>query len=194
MYYHPKGRNHFVSKSLYVFKSPKDRYHEMIVAYTEGGAVLADVTQGMSGYIWHCYLDNNNIYLKREDLDTTYLITTKENVSQLDVTFDQSMRPFICYVADDLPYYYHFNTDSNVYSEVPLDPSIKFPRCELDTRDEYLIHQSDIILGYTREGNLCYRLQRERFLQEYLIATNPNKSMLWRIGRTKDNRFAYQWR
>ncbi len=56
------------------------------------------------------------------------------------------------------------------------------------------IPNSDIILGYTRAGNLCYRIQRERFGKEYIIATDPKKTMLWRIGRLVDDRFGYQWR
>lgn len=195
MYYQPNNIPHVMTKALYRFASPKNRHHKMTVAYTEGGPVLADAKQGLFGYVWHAYVDEQNrVIVKREDLDEIHIITTKPNITQLDLTIDQNMRPFLVYVADGLPYYYHFNADNSTYSEVALDPSIKFPRCELDMRELHETPNSDIILGYTRDGNLCYRIQRERFGKEYVIATDPKKTMVWRIGRLVDGRFGYQWR
>ena len=195
MYYQPTGRPHIPTKDLYRFQDPKRRHHKMTVAYTQGGPVLADAYLGLVGYVWQAYVDEQNqIIVKREDLDELHVITTKQNITQLDLTIDQNMRPFLTYVADGLPYYFHFNAEDSTYSEVALDPSIKFPRCELDMRENHNIPNSDIILGYTREGNLCYRIQRERYGKEYIIATDQKKTMLWRIGRLVDDRFGYQWR
>lgn len=195
MYYHPAGFPHFPTKELYRFTDPKRRHHGMKVAYTQGGPEFSDATYGLLGYVWMAYVDKDDrIIVKREDLDELHHITTKANVTQLDLTIDQNMRPFLTYVADGLPYYFHFNHQDSSYSEVALDPSIKFPRCELDMRENHNIPNSDIILGYTRDGNLCYRIQRERYLKENIIATDPKKTMLWRIGRLVDYRFGYQWR
>ena len=195
MYYQPAGQPHIPTKDLYRFEEPKHRHHKMTVAYTQGGPEFANAALGLVGYVWKAYVDEQDqIIVKREDLDELHIITTKQNITQLDLTIDQNMRPFLCYVKDGLPYYYHFNKDDSTHSEVALDPSIKFPRCELDMRENHNIPQSDIILAYTRDGNLCYRLQRERFGKEYIIATDPKKTMVWRIGRTKDGRFGYQWR
>ena len=186
---------HRPTKDLYRFVSPKNRHHAMTTAYTEGGPVLADASLGLVGYVWQTYVDSNDqVIVKREDQDELHVITTKAGITQLDLTIDQNMRPFLTYVANGLPYYFHFNAEDSTYSEVALDPSIKFPRCELDMRENHNIPNSDIILGYTRAGNLCYRIQRERFTKEYILATIPHKSMVWRIGRTKDGRFGYQWR
>lgn len=195
MYYQPDGQPHTVTKGLYKFQDPKCRHHNMKVAYTQGGPVLADASKGLTGYVWKAYVDESNrVIVKREDQDELHVITTKERITQLDLTVDQNMRPFITYVVDGDPYYFHFSADDSTYNEVKLNTSIKFPRCELDIRDTDEIQNSDIILGYTRDGNLCYRLQRERFSIEYIIATDIKKTMLWRIGRLVDGRFGYQWR
>ena len=195
MYYHPTGRPYTPTKDLYRFEEPKRRHYKMTVAYTQGGPEFANAALGLMGYVWKAYVDEQDqIIVKREDLDELHVITTKQNITQLDLTIDQNMLPFLTYVANGLPYYYHFNASNSTYSEVALDPSIKFPRCELDMREEHNIPSSDIILAYTRDGNLCYRVQRERFSKEYIIATDPNKTMLWRIGRLVDERFGYQWR
>jgi len=195
MYYQPQGREHTPTKALNRFLLPYNRHHKMTVAYTRGGPIFANVTHGIDGYIWKAYVDEaNQVVVKRDDLDHVHEITTKAGITQLDFTFDQNMRPFLVYVADGLPYYFHFNKEDSSYSEVALDPAIKFPRCELDMRELHEIPNSDIILGYVRDGNLCYRIQRERFTKETIIATNPKKSMLWRVGLLDDGRFGYQWR
>lgn len=195
MYYHPSGKPYVPTKALYRFEDPKRRHHKMTVAYTQGGPVLADASLGLTGYVWKAYIDAaNRVIVKREDEATEHVIFVKSSISQLDLTIDQNMRPFLCYVVNGLPYYYHFNAEDSTYSEVALDPSIKFPRCELDMRENHNIPSSDIILGYTRAGNLCFRIQRERYEREHIIATDPKKTMLWRIGRLVDNRFGYQWR
>ena len=191
MYYQPTGSPHVMTK-LAEFLPPRNRHYPMDIAYCEAGPTMTKAEDGMLGYVWKAFFRGNEICVKREDLDEIHVITTKENITQLDITFDQTMRPFLCYVKGGLPYYYHFNKDDNSYSEVALDPTVTFPRCALDM--PYDIPNSDIYIGYTRNGNLCYRIQRERFTKEYILATIPHKSMVWRIGRTKDGRFGYQWR
>ena len=191
MYYQPPGGPHVMTK-LAEFLPPRNRHYPMDIAYCEAGPTMTKAEDGMLGYVWKAFLRGNEICVKREDLDEIHVITTKENITQLDITFDQTMRPFLCYVRDGLPYYYHFNKDDSSYSEVALDPTVTFPRCALDM--PYAIPNSDIYIGYNRNGNLCYRIQRERFTREYILATIPHKSIVWRIGRTKDGRFGYQWR
>lgn len=191
MYYQPTDRPHVMTK-LAEFLPPRNRHYPMDIAYCEAGPTMTKAGDGMLGYVWKAFLRGNEVCVKREDLDEIHIITTQPNITQLDITFDQTMRPFLCYVKDDLPYYYHFNKDDNSFYEVALDPTVTFPRCALDM--PYDIPNSDIYIGYHYNGKLCYRIQRERFLKAYELAENPTKSMVWRIGRTKDGRFGYQWR
>lgn len=193
MYYQPEGLP-YKKTTLIKFKPPRNRHYSMNVAYAEGGATLNDASNGLSGYIWKVYIKNNSVYVKREGENIEHKIFDKADITQIDLTFDQNMRPFICYVANNLPYYYHFNAEDSSYSEVALPPEIKFPRAAITHHESHNIPVSDIILAYTREGNLCYRIQRERYKKEYIIATDPKKSMLWRVGLTTDGRFGYQWR
>lgn len=194
MYYHPTNQKYTVTQEVDKFLTPKNRHHDMLTAYTDGGKVLADASQGITGYVWKAFYQNGKIFIQREDQDEVHEITTRAGVTQLDLTIDQNMRPFLVYVANGLPYYYHFDATTSDYGEVALPAEIKFPRCELDTRTIEDIPMSDIIIGYTRAGNLCYRVQRERFTKENIITTDAKKTMLWRIGLLKDGRFGYQWR
>lgn len=194
MYYQPDGYPHIKTKELYLFKEPKNRLHSMLEAWTDGGPVLNNAAEGLTGYNWQAFIRDDNVIVKREDQTDEHIIFNKPGIQQLDFTVDQNMRPFSTYVIQDKAYYWHFNSEDSTYSEVALPLDIKYPRCELDKRDLADIPSSDIILGYTRAGNLCYRIQRERYRIERIIATDPKKSMLWKIGKLQDDRFGYQWR
>lgn len=194
MYYHPTGNVYVISKGINKFLYPKNLHHAMTIAYTEAGPKLTDTQYGLTGYIWKAFVRGNQIVLQRIDLSEEHIMVTKDNITQVDVTFDQTMRPFIVYVADNQAYYLHYNKTTFNYEEVTLPSNVTFPRCELDMRNPDEIPFSDIILGYINGNNLCYALQRERFTVEHVIATDSKKSMLWRIGRLVDGRFGYQWR
>ena len=194
MYYHPSNTPYKQDRRVNRFKYPKNLHHSMLVAYAEGGEKLNSAELGLVGYTWKAEVFGSDIHIKRVDLPAVLVIKARAGISQVDFTFDQNMRPFVCYVAEGLPYYYHFASGTSTYAEVALPAEVKFPRCEIDFRTVPEIPKSDIILGYTREGNLCYRIQRERFLMEHIIATDPKKTMLWRVGRTISTEFGYQWR
>lgn len=196
MYYlgNRKPNEAHVKSSLTSFVYPRDQHYPLNEARCVGGEIIANTTSGLDGYLWSAYLKGNTVIIKRDDLPEEHVIFSREGITQLDLTFDQNMRPFFVYVAEGNPYYYSFNPEDSSYSEVALPTSIKFPKCAIDYHEVENIPSSDVIIAYSREGNLCYRLQRERFTREYIIATDPNKSMVWRMGRTKDGRFGYYWR
>lgn len=195
MFYQPEGKPYEMTTAVYRFVEPKRRHHNMRVAYAEGGEVIADATKGLTGYTWKAYADiNSRVYVGREDSGNPVYIFQGDDITQVDLTFDQNMRPFIAYVDKGRANYYHFSRATSSYARVPLPIGWTFPRCELDMRDTKDIPNSDIILGYIRGDKLCFGIQRERYLTERVVATDPKKSMLWRVGKTVDGRFAFQWR
>lgn len=197
MYYQPEDKSYrVVYKRQVDFIHPRDRHYPMAEAYTEGGAVIGKTDDELQGYVWKAYIKGDKVLLHREDSPTDTLLTlvTQKGVTQIDITFDQTMRPFLTYVAGGKAYYLHFNANSSKYEKVALPNDVTSPRCEIDYRDKEDISKSDIILGYTNQGKLCYRIQRERFSKEHVIMTDPKKTLLWRVGRLKDGSFGYQWR
>lgn len=200
MYYHPDNRDYTQIKVGNLggvdFLPPRAYHYGMLEAYSDGGPTISKVEDGLTGYVWHTYLDRDKVYIQREDLPESQpmLLITHKGITQIDVTFDQTMRPFLVFVADGGANYLHFNAITNAYDVVKLPDTVISPRCELDYRKVQDIPRSDIILGYTNAGKLCYRLQRERFLKEHKIAEDPKKTLLWRIGRLTDGRFGYLWR
>lgn len=197
--YHRYDEVHTPTTALFRFQEPKGRRGSMLEAYSEGGPVLNNSSLGLSGFIWCSDIEiiegKSTVVVYRDDIpDVRTPIFKREGLEQLDFTFDQNMRPFFAYMVAGRSYYWHFNAEDSTYSEVPLPVEIKYPRCSLDILDTINIPSSDIILGYARGPNLCFRIQRERYSKERIIATKSNKSMLWRCGLLKDGRFGYQWR
>nr|DAD83090.1 MAG TPA: Tail fiber protein [Podoviridae sp. ctlpi2] len=167
----------------------------MRVAFSGGGKTYGVAADGTTGYVWKAWVDGDAVRLRREDTNDDRVEFTAPSITQIDLCFDQNMRPFFTYVSAGVAYYRYYDFDTDTYNAVSLrDSAIRFPRCVLDDPDPANAPKSDIILGYTRAGNLCYRIQRERFLKEYIVATDPKKTMLWRVGRTTDFRIGFQWR
>ena len=57
----------------------------------------------------------------------------------------------------------------------------RFPNIILDLYEEEDIPKSDIVLAYVRDGKLIYTLQRTKFTDEVIIATDTNKSMVQKL-------------
>ena len=103
------------------------------------------------------------------------------------------MRPCIAYVANGISklYWYDSSLAMQVIDSYPL---IRNPRVSLDDKRRFNVANSDIVFAYQREDKLCYRVQRERFGVEHILATDTKKRLLWRIGMGRNNRFLFYWR
>ena len=157
-----------------------------------GSAEIGNAQINTNTHSWHGYIKDGWFVIKREDLNEEHQILELDNITQLDFTFDQAMRPVIVLVKNDKSYLYRYTDDS--YSTIELSDKFKCPRVELDDKERKNSSTSDIILGYTYDGKLCYALKLEKFLNEYVIGNNQNKGLLWRIGLTQDGRMGFQWR
>lgn len=183
----------FVQLDTSVFLAPRDRHYPMTVAWSKGSQAINDVSTDLNTHDWTGYIKDGAVYVRRADLEEEHkLFDWDKEITQLDFCFDQNMRPTVVFVSEMKSYMYAFAM--NDFSVIELDATIKSPRIALDNYLLSDIPQSDIILGYTYDGKLCYRVQRERYLKEYHVATDAKKSLLWRIGLMKDGRFGFQWR
>lgn len=173
------------------FKPPRNRYHGMTEAYCDGGEILSN-TKTISGYVWKCFLRGDEVCIQREDTDVVSVLFKHAGINKLDFCFDQNMRPFVCFSDAESSYYHHFSRNS-LYESSKLPESVRNASCILDLPED--INLSDIHLAYSRDGNLCVRVQRDRFSKEYIAATSPNKSLVWRAGYlTGYGSHGYMWR
>lgn len=176
------------------FQAPHNRHHSPLVAYSLGAEQVYAPPTDRGTHIWKAYMNGDDLMIEREDNPHPIKITTKQGITSIGLSFDQNMNPFLLYVANKRPFYYYFNAATSNYEEVPLPVGWKHPCICMDYTQQHRTAMSDIILGFVQGADLCFAIQRERFLQKHVIETNPKKSILYKIARLSNTRFAYQWR
>lgn len=157
--------------------------------YDFGGIDFNDPSQGLLSHLWEGNFNpaNNTITLTNNVNSHTFEI---EPIASFAFTFDQNMQPFVVYENTNGEAYmrYYDSTISNFKTEL-LAQGVKDVRCSLDDKRQENANNSDIIVAYIKNDNLYYRQQRDRYLNEYLLAENVNN--LRDIGMLKNNRFAF---
>lgn len=177
------------------FHQPRGRFYGLRRAYSRGRASLG-ATGSDYTYVWVGEIVRGvGVRLYREDDPSiSYDISIAGEITQFDFCFDQTMRPFVCYMVGGKSYYYHFDFYTDSYNAIELPADVSSPRCAIDVERADYAPQSDVLLFYSRAGGLYYRVQSERYNKERLIAADPKKSLVWRVGLTVDNRLCVQWR
>ena len=175
------------------FIYPRSKNYPLTESWDNGGVALSDPSQDLTKYVWQAWTDSTTIMVKRSDLDTYQVVLMDSNITEIDLTFDQNMRPCIAYVANGISKLYWYDT-FQAKQVIDEYPAIRNPRVSLDDKRRFNVSQSDIIFAYQKGNTLCYRVQRERFTIERVLATNTKKRLLWRIGMGRNNRFLFYWR
>lgn len=175
------------------FIYPRSKSYPLTESWDNGGVALSDPSQDLTKYVWQAWTDGTTITVKRDDLDTYHVVLMDSNITEIDLTFDQNMRPCIAYVANGISKLYWYDTQQ-AKQVIDEYPSITNPRVSLDDKRRFNVANSDIIFAYQKGDQLCYRVQRERFTVERVLATNSKRRILWRIGMGRKNRFLFYWR
>jgi hypothetical protein len=155
-----------------------------VIDYEDGGAALNDASQGLQVRAWRGRLIGNDVILDADGVAPT-VIYTESGITEISFSFDQNMRPVLAFVRDGLPFLRWFDGSLNQTVNYLLPVDAITPRVTLDDKRATQIGVSDVIVAYVRGGNLCTRIQRDRFLIEYVYA--PVETGLIKIGmNTKD--------
>lgn len=183
-----------IQSDIHHFKPPRAGYYGTTEAFSQGGVALGNVTQDWFGYTWRAYIKPDGVYLNRTDTTEHKLVLALPNIEQIDFCFDQNMNVVIAYTVAGRPYLYAYAKQG--YQQRALPDGARCPRVVLDRVRQSFSSQSDIIVGFMRDGSIYYLLQREDYLKEHLVASDPTKrkSMLWRMGWTQDGRIGFAWR
>ena len=120
------------------------------------------------------------------------VVFTAFGVTELNLAFDQNMRPFFAYVENGQAKFRWYDTVLGANRITDLGPNDYSPRCCMDDKREMQtsLGSNDIILAYMRAGALYYRQQRDRFENEYLLHADVNAKFL-RIGMNKEWRLQF---
>ena len=172
--------------------SPRSRAYPLTESWESGGVGLSDTSQGLASHIWRAWIDSKAIYIQRSDLpkDTSKTLLAASDITEIDLTFDQNMRPVLTYVSNDIAKLYWYDTVSQ--SQVITDfPNVQNPRVSLDDKRSFNTANSDVIFAYITNDQLCCRYQRERYGVEHVLHQLPPNAKLGKIGMGTTNRFLF---
>ncbi len=175
-----------------ILLSPRSRTYALTESWEQGGVGLSDTGQGLMSHTWRAWTDSKAIYIQRSDLsnDTAKTLLATPNITEIDLTFDQNMRPVLTYVSNDIAKLYWYDTVSQ--SQVITDfPNVQNPRVSLDDKRSFNTANSDVIFAYINNDQLCCRYQRERYGIEHALHQLPPNAKLGKIGMGTTNRFLF---
>lgn len=187
----PEGR---IVLSDDVLQMPKNKSGPLTESWEVGGTALLNSRDGLLVKNYHITTDGRHIFFKAEDEDAWNEVIKDNNITEVDLTFDQQMRLHISYVANGIAKFYVY--DSILGKQVIKEyPDIRNPRISLDDkRRDIGSGGSDIIFAYIKKENneLCYRVQRDRYEIEYATGLIFEEGdVLWRIGMGQNNAFMF---
>ena len=180
------------------FLYPDDIITSWCADYEMGGIALQDTSQGLLYQPWYGRWDQDTgvVSLYPNIAGDGIPIFTALDIFEFSFSFDQSMRWVAVTVDtsnvmslrwfDSLIPGYTVTTFSDVFSaHLALD----------DKRPLQILRDiSDVILTYVKlDGTLCYRIQRERYATEHVIANDvPEYFRITNFGMS--NKLRLQWR
>jgi hypothetical protein len=163
------------------------------VDFERGGVALNDPTQGYNIRDWQVGTDGTDIWVctyPEQSPRTVYY--TGADITEVSLAFDQNMAPTLAWVEAGLVKLRWFNslTSSTV---ITTYPGARTPMLTLDDKRPIANASNDIIFAYIRDGNVCYREQRNRYETENVLGAVPSQaSRLIQLGMGKNLRLQFK--
>lgn len=148
-----------------------------------GGVALNNPIAGLRWQIWTLRLEINEdtdfgtFYLSAPNHPESYLFSG-DGITQGSLAFDQNMNPFVCYFQLGVARYWWFDTLDATQKHSDLPAGTRAPKACNDDKRPLQTGSSDIIMCYTRDGNLYFRAQRDRYTVEHLLTTGVQGQVL----------------
>lgn len=147
---------------------------DLLVDWEVGGVALNDPSLGLDYQLWTLRVVPDgegafNFIVSPPNAPATVLFSHAD-VTEAALSWDQSMNPFIAFVAGGLPYIYWHDTVEGAQTVAALAADIRTPRCTVDDKRSFNVANSDNILAYVRGGYLCVAYQRDRYQIEHQLA------------------------
>ena len=161
------------------------RDHEM------GGIALSDPSEGHRVKAWFCEVDGDNIVVGADDVPAVPIVENVPNVREVSLAFDQNMRPTIAWSDDTSSYFRWYDSVAQDYTVTEYSDEINLRTTLDDKRASQVDNTSDIVLTYTRNNNLYFRLQRDRYQEEYLLKEDLPDGRLLNVYMNVEGRL--QW-
>lgn len=157
-----------------------------------GGRDLSDPSSGLEVKVWTATYDveAEEVRVSAPGSGTTTLFAAAD-LEEIDLAFDQNMRPIVAYVQAGEAKLYWYDPTIAGYTHTLLPAGSSTPRCALDDTRYQFQTQSDVIVAYVKAGALYFRAQRDRYLVEYLLASSVPGGLV-RIGTNSQYRLQFE--
>lgn len=159
--------------------SPHDRsLKDFTRDYELGGVALQDPSKGMRYQVWAAEIREDGIYLG-PSWDRKFMprVIEGEHISLVSLSFDQNMNPVILYrQLEEIKLYWYDPTVQSMVTTVY--PEYSTGGVTLDDSRPSEIIDSDILFFAIKEDFLVYRIQRERYQNEYVLSRVPEEFTL----------------
>jgi len=157
-----------------------------------GGVNISDASQGLEVKVWTATYDQvaEAVSVTAPGSPDTLLFTAA-GVKEIDLAFDQNMRPLIAYVQGSQAKFFWYDPTIPGYTHTNLPAGAITPRCAMDDTRSQFQSQADIIIAYVRAGSLYYQLQRERYASEHLLQASVAGGLV-RTGMNAQLRFQFE--
>lgn len=170
-----------------------DNTEESLEYYHIGSKSLQDLSEKYTYQMWYMYYEDNIIKLK--GLITNEIIEIKEveGVKELSFAFNINMDLVYIYRVDNRSYLTFYDTLANVY-KTEIFSNISSTRIIFDDNRLTQSNTSDVCLFYinNQTDTLCCRVQRDRYLKEYVLKEVPKSTRLLRVGMTEAFRLKFK--
>lgn len=165
-----------------------------LLDYEDGGIAIQDPSAGLLYQAWRARLINDKVWVDAPNTEE-FVMFSAPGMTEISLTFDQSMRPALAYVQDGVSKIWWYDSGVDRMEITEIGTGIITPRITLD--DKRVIasgnnQNNDIILAYVRNEKLCYRQQRERFLVERVLASGI-KTGLIKVGLNRQLRLQFMF-
>lgn len=159
--------------------------------FEDGPIEISDPSSGLMYQVWQGIASDQGVRLVKnagngEGTD----VLTQLNITEMSFTFDQNGRPSVCYTQYGQTKIYWYDASVGGMATTVLGSGIGSPKIFLDDKRQTQTAISDMIVGYIKQKQLCYRLQRDRFGTEYVLATNV-QGRLQKIGMGNNLRLQF---
>lgn len=190
-----------ISGFSYPVKSPSPV--DMLQDWELAGVYLNDPSEGLLVKVWRARLvvdidtDIGSIILSApggvSPSESEKELFYGEAITEIALAFDQNMNPFVAYTQAGIGKFWWYDPLVAMMVHTSLPDGCKYLRCTMDERRSFNIANSDIILSYIRDGNLCVRYQRERFTVEHVLKSGVGSDAQL-VSMAMNRGLRIQWR
>lgn len=158
--------------------------------FEQGGEAININTNDLNSRLWRYFYEDGKVKINRVDTEEVITLEDIPGLTQLSLTFNQSLVPVFSYVQNGTTYLKWFDTSDQTYKTTNFGTTFRSPKVVLDLKDK-LSTVSDVLFFYMKNNTqLCVRYQRDRFSIEYVLKEMPAHVIL-RVGMNKLNRIQF---